>query len=205
MTMQSDKRERRKKGEVRGVENMLISRGLQFLDMNQQGYADFGKIKDAKAPEEFTTSGVVGYGAVLLVLGKFDPDLKKSFSTSLSEKLTPEVSAWTKWFLRVTIVGTLGGIFTLLGLEFLRLFGIIPTDIAFPLLIAGFGIVITLFSLVAIYAFMNDGKDPPQGVLDAISEPQVRFEAERAFEKIVDIFQELAEVLVTTREKGNNY
>ncbi len=176
--------------EVRGVKSVLISRALQFLDMIQNGYADFGKIKGQKAPEEFSQSGSIALGSTMHVLDKFDPELKKSFSTALTEKISPEISALTTWFLRITIFGSIGGIFCLLGLEFLRLFGIIPTVIAFPIMITGFIVIIILVVLVSIYAFMNAEKGPPQGVLDAIAEPQVRFEAERAFDRIIELFKE---------------
>ncbi|MFW9979490.1 MAG: hypothetical protein ACFFEJ_15510 [Candidatus Thorarchaeota archaeon] len=169
---------------------MNISRALQFLDMIQQGYADFGKIKDTKVPEVYSQSGMIAYGSALNVLGKFDPELRRSFSSALSEKLTPEVSTWTRWFISITILGSLIGIVALLALEFLRLFGIIPTEIAFPVMVSGFVIIMVLVLLITIYAFKNEGKDPPQGVLDAIAEPQVRFEAERAFERIIEVFKE---------------
>ncbi len=176
--------------EVRGVKNVVISRGLQFLDMLQQGHADFGKIRDVKAPEEFSETGTMAFWATLQVLNSFDPELRKSFSSNLSEKMSQEVSSWTKWFIRITLTGSFSLIAILLGAGLLGPFGIIPPAVLIPLMIVGYIVLFILVGLISLYAFMSQGKDPPQGVIDAISEPQVRFEAERAFEKILDVFQE---------------
>ncbi|MFW9908203.1 MAG: hypothetical protein ACFFEF_06480 [Candidatus Thorarchaeota archaeon] len=178
--------------EIRGVKSIQISQAIQFLDMIQQGYADFGKIKSERKPAEFSDSGTMAFWSTMIVLEKFDPGMRKAFFESFREKMGPEIPARTIWFIRITLFGSFLGMAILFLLEVMRQLGIVPTQIAFPVLIAGFVVVLVLVSLITIYAFKNEGKEPPPGVLAALSEPQIRFDAERAFERIVGIFQEVS-------------
>ncbi len=175
---------------IRGLQGILVSRALQFLDMLQQGHADIGKITDSQKPKVAADSMGIAYGAVLTVLARIDPDLKKSFSSILREKLRPEVSTSVVWFIRITVFGSIFGIIVLVLIDLLGSFRILPLEIAIPITLVGFTIVVILVLSITIYAFKNQGKDPPQNVIDAISELPVRFEAERAFQTIVEFVRE---------------
>ncbi len=180
-----------KEGEygVRGINRKLLSQAIYFLDMISQGEAEVGKIVDDKKPQEQAATTSFAFGAAIYVLKKIDAEMAKMWLSSLQEKLRPETSFKSIWLLRITIYGTFIIIPLVVVLEILRAVGIVSTDVAFPLMISLIGIMLFFIVILSIYAMMSSRADVPDGVRLAISEPQVRFDTERALEKLIQVIK----------------
>ena len=174
---------------VRGINRILLSQAIHFLDMLSQGEADVGKIVDDQKPDEHAVTPTIAFGAAFYVLKKVDSELAKMWLSSLQEKLRPETSSKSIWLIRITLFGTIGLIPIVIVLEIMRRSGIISTELAFPLIIGSFGIVIVLVAILSIYALKSSRDGVPEGVRIAISEPQVRLDTERALEKLIDVIK----------------
>ena len=174
---------------VRGIDRSMLSNAIHFLDMLSQGEADVGKIIDDQKPEELPATANSAFGIALYVLKKIDAEMAKMWLSSLQEKLKPEISFRSLWLIRITIFGAIGLIPVIVVLEIIRMLGLIGIEVAFPLIIGLFGIVLLLVAILSIYAVKSSRDDVPEGVLIAISEPQVRFDTERALEKLIQVIK----------------
>ncbi len=174
---------------VRGMDRNLLSQAIHFLDMLSQGEANIGEIEKDQKPEELGPSINLTFGVALYVLRKIDAEMAKMWFSSLKEKLKQESSAKSTWLLRITIGGILIMIPLVVVLEMLRELGIVSTELAFPVMLGLIGIVILFVVILALYAVKSNRDGVPGGVLLAISEPQVRFDTERALEKLIEVIK----------------
>ncbi len=175
---------------VRGINRKILSRAIHFLDMVHQGHADIGSITDPPRPDELAASMTIGFGSAVYALKRIDPDLAKTWSSTLSEKLEPEVSSKLKWFIRITIYGALAAIPIALIAWVLSVSGIVSEEV-FKYIAIGVGIaLIILISALLVFLISTFGKEAPQGVVDALSEPQIRMDTEMALDKIIQTIRE---------------
>jgi len=175
---------------VRGVNRKILSKAIHFLDMVHQGHADIGSITDSPRPDELAASMTIGFGSAVYTLKRIDPDIAKTWSSTLSEKLNPEVSFKLKWFMRITIYGALAAIPIFLIAGVLNMSGIVSEEV-FKYI--AFGICIALLILIgAMLVFMiaTFREEAPQGVIDALSEPQLRMDTEMALDRIIQTVRE---------------
>ncbi len=178
---------------VRGVNRKILSKAIHFLDMVHQGHADIGSVTNPPRPDELAASMTIGFGSAVYALKRIDPDMAKTWSSTLSEKLNPEVSSKTKWFMRITIFGTLAAIPICLIAWVLNVIGVVSEEV-FKYIVIGVGIaLIILISALLVFVITTFHEEAPQGVLDALSEPQLRMDTEMALDRI---FQ-------TVREEGH--
>jgi hypothetical protein len=173
---------------VRGVNRKILSKAIHFLDM-----VHIGSVTNPPRPDELAASMTIGFGSAVYALKRIDPDMAKTWSSTLSEKLNPEVSSKTKWFMRITIFGTLAAIPICLIAWGLNVIGVVREEV-FKYIVIGVGIaLIILISALLVFVITTFREEPPQGVLDALSEPQLRMDTEMALDRI---FQ-------TVREEGH--
>ncbi len=175
---------------VRGINRKILSRAIHFLDMVHQGHADIGSVTDPPRPDELAASMTIGFGSAVYALKRIDPDLAKTWSSTLSEKLKPEVSFKSKWFMRITIYGALAAIPIMLIAWVLNVSGIVSEDV-FKYIAFGVGIaLLILIGALLVFMITTFRAEAPQGVLDALSEPQLRMDTEMALDKIIQTVRE---------------
>ncbi|MGY5876332.1 MAG: hypothetical protein RTU30_11350 [Candidatus Thorarchaeota archaeon] len=194
---------------VRGITRTMMSQAIHFLDMVQQGFADIGRVTDSPRPDELTATTTLGFGSAVYVLKRIDADLAKMWTSTLSEKLGPEISSKSIWFLRITIYGTLAAIPILLITCFLHIIGVIVEEVFKILVIIVSVTLIVLVSALIVYVIVTSNAEAPQGVLDALAEPQLRFNTEMALDRIIQAVQEEGQhplrVLVLGEYEGLTY
>ncbi len=175
---------------VRGVNRKILSKAIHFLDMVHQGHADIGSVTNPPRPDELAASMTIGFGSAVYTLKRIDPDMAKTWSSTLSEKLNPEVSSKTKWFMRITIFGTLAAIPICLIAWVLNMIGVISEEL-FKYIVVGVGIaLIILISALLVFVITTFHEEAPQGVLDALSEPQLRMDTEMVLDRIIQTVRE---------------
>ncbi len=188
---------------VRGITRTMLSQAIHFLDMVQQGFADIGRVIDSPRPDELTAATTLGFGSAVYVLKRIDPDLAKMWTSTLSEKLSPEISSKLTWFLRITIYGTLAIIPILLVTYILLVIGVFSEEVFKYIAIIVIVPILILVSALMGFVITRFGAEAPQGVLDALSEPQLRMDTEMALDRIIQIVREEGQhpLRVLVREK----
>lgn len=175
---------------IRGINRKILSRAIHFLDMVHQGHADIGSITDPPRPDELAELLTIGFGSAIYTLKRIDSDLAKTWSSTINEKLEPEVSSKSKWFIRIAIYGTLAAIPITLIVWILAVSGIVSEEV-FTYIVIGVGIaLLILIGALLVFVITKFGEEAPQGVLDALSEPQVRMDTEMALDKIIQTMRE---------------
>ena len=175
---------------VRGINRKILSRAIHFLDMVHQGHADIGRVTDPSQPDELLATMTICFGSAVYALKRIDPELAKIWSSTLGEKLKPEVSSKLTWFIRITIFGILAPIPVILISWTLNIVGVISEEVFKYIAIIVGVVLLILISAVIVYAITKVGADAPQGVVDALSEPQLRMDTELALDKIIQTVRE---------------
>ena len=175
---------------VQGINRNILSKAIHFLDMVHQGHADIGRVTDSPRPEELLATMTFGFGSAVYALKRIDPDLAKTWTSTLSEKLKPEVSSKSIWFIRITIYGTLAAIPICLIAWVLNIIGVASEEVfKYIVIIVGIALLI-LISALLVFVITTFGKEAPQGVVDALSEPQLRMDTKMALDRIIQTIRE---------------
>jgi len=158
--------------------------------MVHQGHADVGSVTDPPRPDELAATTTFGFGSAVYALKRIDPELAKTWSSTLSEKLKPEVSSKSTWFIRIAIYGTLAAIPIILIAWVLNMIGIVNEEVFMYIVIGVCIAFLILMCALLVFVITKFGAEAPQGVLDALSEPQVRMDTEMALDRIIQTVRE---------------
>ncbi len=175
---------------VRGINRKMLSKAIHFLDMVHQGHADIGRITDSPRPDELLATKTFGFGSAVYALKRIDPDLAKIWTLTLKEKLKPEMASKEIWFIRITIYGMLASIPIILIAAVLHFLGAISKEVFMYVVIVMVIAFIILASVMILRIITKYKADAPQGVIDALSEPQLRMDTEMALDKIIQTVRE---------------
>ncbi len=175
---------------IRGINRKILSKAIHFLDMVHQGHADIGRVTDSPRPDELLGTMTLGFGSAVYTLKQIDPSLAKIWTSTLKEKLKPETSSKEIWFIRITIYGMLASIPIILIAVVLYMIGVVSEEdfmyVAIVVVIA----LIILASVMMLRIITKYKEDAPKGVVDALSEPQLRMDTEMALDKIIQTVRE---------------
>ena len=172
--------------EVRGINRLQLGAAISFLDMIHEGYVDVGKIIEPKKPEEHIELSTAAYGSALIILGKIDPEMKTRWSTLLREKISPHVSLWSKTIIRLTVYGSIAILAVYVLALILRLLELLGPNLFFLILGVSVVIVIVFIIILGAYVYIMREAAPPAGVVEAISEPDIRMETGLALDLVID-------------------
>ena len=172
--------------EMRGVNRLQLGAAISFLDMIHEGCAEVGKIIEPKKPEEYIELPTAAYGSALIVLGKIDSEMKTRWSTLLREKISPHVSLWLKTFIRLTVYGSMAILAVYVIASILRLLGLLGPNLFFLILGVSVVILIVFVILLGVYVYIMRDAAPPTGVVEAISEPDIRMKTGLALDLVIE-------------------
>jgi len=172
--------------EVRGANRLLLGAAISILDMIHEGYVEVGKIIEPKKPEEYIELPTAAYGSALIVLGKIDPEMKTRWSTLLREKISPHVSLWSKTFLRLTVYGSMAILAVYAITTILRLLGLLDPNLFFLILGVSVVILIIFIILLGACAYIMRDAALPTGLVEAISEPDIRMETGLVLDLVIE-------------------
>ena len=175
---------------VRGINRKILSKAIHFLDMVHQGHADIGRITDSRRPDELVATTTIGFGSAVYALKRIDPDLAKMWTSTLSEKLKPETSSKFTWFLRISLFGILAALPVIFIAWVLHLIGVFNEDVFKYIVIIATVVFLILAGACMVFVITKFGAEAPQGVLDALSEPQLRMDTEMALDRIIQTVRE---------------
>ncbi|MGY5879355.1 MAG: hypothetical protein RTV31_03845 [Candidatus Thorarchaeota archaeon] len=175
---------------VRGINRKMLSKAIHFLDMVHQGHADIGRVTDSPRPDELLATMTFGFGSAVYALKRIDPDLAKIWMSTLKEKLKPETSSKEIWFIRITIYGMLAAIPILLIAAVLHVIGVLNEEVFMYVVVVMVIAIILLASIMLLRVITTYKAEAPQGVVDALSEPQLRMDTETALDKIIQTVRE---------------
>jgi uncharacterized membrane protein len=189
---------------MRGISRTLLSRAIFFLDMIDNGQLEIGKLKGSSVPEEAAATTTLAFGAAVYVLKKIDKDLAKTWTRTLREKLSPEISWRAVWLVRITLFGTLLMVPLIVIVNTLLVLEVLSAAIAFPVMIAAFVVMVVFVVVLYVYAVKSSHSEVPEGARAAIAEPQIRFDTERALEKLLETYNEEARHPLRVLVLGDN-
>ena len=165
---------------------MLLGAAISFLDMIHEGCAEVGEIIEPKKPEECFDLSMITYGSALVVLGKINPEMKAKWSTLVKEKTSPHVSLWSKTLLRLTVYGSMAILAVYYTAIALRLLGFLSPNLFFPLLYVSFLMLIVFIIILGAYVYIMRDAALPTGLVEAISEPDIRMETGLALDLVIE-------------------
>ncbi|MGY5859354.1 MAG: hypothetical protein RTU63_08285 [Candidatus Thorarchaeota archaeon] len=175
---------------VRGINRKILSRAIHFLDMVHQGHADIGEVTDSPRPDELAITATIGFGSAVYAIKRIDPVLAKTWISTLSEKLRPESSSKSIWFIRITIFGILAAFPIIFIAMILNEIGIVNEDFFKYIVIIAVVVLLSFLSALFVFVITKFDDEAPQGVLDALSEPQLRMDTEMVLDRIIQTVRE---------------
>ncbi len=185
---------------VRGIPRSELSLTIAFLDMIREGKADVGKITDPGKPEEYTRFTGLVLSVMLKVLNKLDTEIGKNWFEKVTQKLSQEFGFAQKLFLRFAFFGTTIFVVAIFVVDILRRMALIDAMLALYIMLP-LGIVAAIMLIgLFVYIMKNKDAEPPENVILAISDPEIRTETEsvmrRLFEMVVNEGKHPLRVLV---------
>ncbi len=178
---------------VREIPRSELSLAIAFLDMIREGKADVGKITDPRKPEEYRRFTSLVLSITLKVLNKLDPEISKKWFEKVSQKLSQEFGFAQKLFLRVAFFGSIVAFVAMFLVDIFRRMTLIDAMLALYIMIPL--AIFAAFMLIVLVAYVLKYKnaEPPENVVLAISDPEVRTETESVMKRIFDMVVEEGE------------
>ncbi|MFX0108570.1 MAG: hypothetical protein ACFE7R_09820 [Candidatus Hodarchaeota archaeon] len=175
---------------VRGVTRTDLSIAIMFLDMVNVGEADLGRIAESERPAEYDYIRTQGLGIALTTLNKIDPGMGSKWFEVISQRMSQAFSFREKLFLRILFFGTIISVIAGFSLEILRRLGLIDDLLVLYLILGDVIIAVILMIGLIAHIVRNRDAEPPEKVIQALGEPEVRTETDYALTRLFRVVSE---------------